>query len=1289
MIQFITLTVVLMGIYLLLALLLRAFNQSKPYRFLQMRYVIASLAYSVVMSVLFIYILGGVDAIMSHPTIELIVLTGVPSTSYSAAFMLLIVLLANDIFMAGAVVLAAVCRLITPARAEYPDSAIDSKLEGIADRYYEIEERTGWPYLRAEHIMTARWMNASRYAILVLYIVWMAFACFKLYNNKLFNAQGLLLALKFFMIVVSAAYVPLTQMYFFLDGVTRQDNILEFDVTEIGFVRKGNYGKLIPYFKRKYGDMIANSDNCLIRKAHIEDYMINDVGNQMLKRSSNDRALASIINSVKYNCDRLSETYKEAVLCLTEGDSIICNDSIYGEILLYIAGYINYKLASGCKVLIVTSYKARVSRIRDELNDRLSRINDIDPVWRIETTDENWEDATDILVCAADKLDSIGTRDFAGHIGCVIVDDPSGSTVSTEVAQRMSYMKITGATRYSKLQYIFLNNEDNRNLEESLEHIIGQDLKPFRNITARSDFYCFVWKNESFSQPQTRIGIRPYIGNASLISLEAAKAGVKNIGVWVDGSVPYVTYRDMMMQNIDEIQQRFLNKSSINMNDIITYNASENYRKGLSERAILTDTEDNNLKFIIEYDVDNNLLAVAKSWSNYALDENTLITIISDPYMLRGYLAENLGSLIHSPSLIKQIIPSKGEDVHRSNELLMLRLHKGMRSDHLIDAYNSFNGTSLGHDQIEECLSALLEDTCPPTMNIGVYNSFTFTKETYFANENSESAFVNAYYVKLTNAGIYDHVRSRRRCATIRFGAADESRVLPIDADDIYLYYLPNQIHCFDGELAVVKEITNSGELLIERTTPQDVRSYAQIADYSAVNCSEETRMIDHAGKYTLGSVTFDLSWDISGYYNFKKGSTLYAEDESGVRRPTFTETKLPAPVRVTRNSKEAVVVRLCRRCENKEKTELTLALMINELFKTLLPENYHEISAMAVRTPAMDELLNGISGEERPVADIIPLVSIDGHVPSEFPEIVLAERTDSDKGLLSECIDEVNFQNILDIMYMYLKWETEAQSPDNRFLLFGFDNYPSMLDIESTLAYLDEVRTLNNAEVADIMSLNEDLSDVCPYCGRHLGVEYVETSDGRLMCVDCRNQVVQTRKEITDIYKDASNKLIHEYGLGEKPWNVKKIAFKSRKDIIHETGSDNLLGYYDTGRRELWVLKGLPRAFEFSTLVHELVRAWEHENLPASALANHDLYAGHSMWVEIEMCRKENQNDYADYLEYCLEHDLLVAYSDTGNGGSEYKSYTPGYMEMKRRMSVKKDNENAFDIARQWASEL
>lgn len=1288
MIKFVFLTAALIGIYLLLTYALGRLNLPKPYRFLQMRYVTASVAYTAVMSVLFIFVLGGIDAIMSRSIFTDTVLEGVPATSYSAAFMLLIVLIGNILFMAGAVIVTAVCRALTPVQAEYPDTTVDGSLVKSANRYYEIEENNGWPFIRPAHVLTARWMNAARTAILVLFVLWMVIACAMLYGNAEFCEKWLLPALKLFMIVVSALYVPLAEMFYFLDGVSRQDDITEFNIAEIGFVRKGSYGKLIPYFKRKYGDMIANDDSCVIKKANVEDYMINDVGNQMLRRSSNDKALTSIINSIKYNCTRLSETYKEAVLCLVEGDSIIVNDSVYGEILLYLAGYINFKLASGCKVLIVTSYKTRVSRIQDELQDRLGRINDINPVWRIETTEGNWSDSADILICPADRLDAIGNREFSSEIGLVIVDDPSGSTVSAEVAQRMAYMKITGSI-HGGLQYVFLSNEDNRNLEESIEHIIGQDLKPFRSISARSDFYCLVWRNESFNQPQTRIGIRPYIGNASVISLEAAKAGVKNIGVWADGTVPYITYRDMMMQNIDEIQQRFLNKSSINMNDIITYNASENYRKGLTDRDFFSDEEENDLKFIIEYDVDNNLLAVAKNWSNYALDENTLIMIISDPYMLRGYFAENLDKLIHSPSLVKQIIPSKGEDVHRSNEFLMMRLHKGMRSDHLIDAYNSFNAASLGYDQIEECLAALLEDTCPPGLNGGVYNSFTFNKEQYFSSANDEPAFVGVYNVKLTNAGIYEYVRSRKNYATIRFGAADESRVIPVDADDILLHYLPNQIHCFDGELAVVKEITSFGELLLERTTPQETRCYEPRAEYTAENCSEASGIIRHADKYMLDSICFDLSWEINGYYNFRKGSVLYAEDESGATKPTFTDVRFPSPLRVTRDGRRAIVVRLQKMFENKEKIELTLALLFNELFKTLLPENYREISAMAIRTEAMDAVLAGIPEEERVIADIIPVVSIKGFIPSEYPEIILVEKTASDKGLLSECVDEVNFQNILDIMYTYLQWETGAQDAENRYLLFGLEDHPSLLDVSGVLAYLEGVRTLNNAEDTELFSMDEDLSDVCPYCGRRLGVEYVETSDGRFMCVDCRNQVVSSRKEITEIYMDACNKLKARYNLGENPWNIKKISFKNRDEIVNETGDGKMLGFYKADKRELWVLKGLPRAFEFSTLVHELVYAWQCENLPAKALADNDLRAGHAMWVEVEMCRRENQNAYADYLEYCLKHGSLKAGFGSQEGEMKDVEYPKGYAEMKRRMAIKKDSENAFDVVRQWAAEL
>lgn len=1288
MIKYVFLVIILLSVYALMVFALSRMNLIRPYRFLQMRYVFASAAYSLIMSIAFIFMLGAIDMIMSVDAINRIVLEGVPSTSYSAAFMLLITLFGNILFMLGAVIVSAVCKKISREKTEYSDSAIETWLEGIAERFYNIDSEEGIPFIRPEHILSAKWMNSVRKIILALFIIFVCLSCMKLYSGVGFSSKFLLKILKYVFIIISAAYYPIAEVFYFLDGPEKREDLVEFDIDEIGFIRKGNYERLIPYLEDKYDDMIANINKCFLERAHIEEYMINDVGSQMLRRSNNDAAFESIINSVKFNCVKLSETYKEVTLSLTEGDSVIINDSIYGEVLLYLAGFLNYKLSSGCKALVVTSHKTRVKRIRQELADRLARINDLDSIWNIETAESDWSDSTDILICPIDRFDMIGNKDFMTQIGCVIVDDPSGSFVSSEVAQRMTYMRISDLLKEDTLQFIFVCNEDNRNLEESLEHIVGQDLKPFKNTTAKSDFYCIVWKNESFTQPQTRIGIKPYIGNSSLIALEAAKAGIRSVGMWVDGSVPYITYRDMMMQNIDEIQQRFLQRSTINMNDIITYNESENYRKGLTEKNIFVTKEENDLKFIIEYDIDNNLLAVVKTWSNYALDTNTLITVISDAYMLRGYFADNLQKLIHRPSLVKQIIPSKGEDLHRSNELLILRLYNGMRSDYLVDAFNSFNGTSYSSDEVEICLESLLRSVCPAKYhNTGVYNNFTFTIEEFFTNDNNDPQYEVVYNIKLTNAKIYDYVLRRRKYCTIRFGSTDTTEIIPVEVEDVFNYYLPNQIHCFDGELAVIKEITPTGELLLERTSPQDISAYRQIAEYTGASSCAEHALIDHNGKYSLNEIYADLCWEISGYYNFKKGSTFYLKDEKAGSRATFEKTTIPETIKVVRPNSRGVFIRLQQKLENKEKVEFTISLILNELFKTLLPNNYNDIASFVIRTEAVNTLLNSIPEEEKPIAETIPTIKLTDYTPSEYPEIVIFEKSASEKGLLSECIDEVNFQNILDIVYSYLKWELETDSTENRYLLFGFDNYPSIFDVEEVFTFIEGVRTMN--DVDEEVSFMGDTSNICPYCGRALGIEYVETSDGRHMCVDCRNQVVQTQKERDEIYRDAAAKLIDTYNLGKKPWNIKKIAFKNLKEIKKETGSDQVLGFYHFGKRELWVLKGVPRAFEFSTFTHELVHAWQHEALNLKVEDHRDMAEGHAMWVEIEMCRREHQDAYADYLEYCLENDKIIAEIDDGNGNRITFSYSVGYKEMKRRMSEKKDSENAFDIARQWFEEI
>jgi hypothetical protein len=207
-----------------------------------------------------------------------------------------------------------------------------------------------------------------------------------------------------------------------------------------------------------------------------------------------------------------------------------------------------------------------------------------------------------------------------------------------------------------------------------------------------------------------------------------------------------------------------------------------------------------------------------------------------------------------------------------------------------------------------------------------------------------------------------------------------------------------------------------------------------------------------------------DLEWDITGYYNYRKGSCLYSEDGGLGRRPTFERTVLSSPYTVTRKKKRGIILRLHHRVACKEKVELTMAVMLNELFKTIFPRNYNDISAFVLRTDLVDAIIEEALEEERPIADIIPSFAIDSITPSDYPEIILVERSSNDRGLLSELVDQVNLQNIFDILYTYLGWENSTDNEDNRYLLFGGEEYPSLFDIDGTLELLNNLTTISSS---------------------------------------------------------------------------------------------------------------------------------------------------------------------------------------------------------------------------------
>ena len=162
MIKFVILVCILLALYGVLVYSIGKLNLSHERRFLQVHYVAASVIYSLAVSAAFIILLGGIDGIMSVKYLNDIVLEGVPAKSYSPAFMLLIILIGNDLYMLGAFIVLAIARSGRIRSKGYGYSAVDTELESVANRYYEIEDAEGWPFLRDAYITTSKWMGAVR-----------------------------------------------------------------------------------------------------------------------------------------------------------------------------------------------------------------------------------------------------------------------------------------------------------------------------------------------------------------------------------------------------------------------------------------------------------------------------------------------------------------------------------------------------------------------------------------------------------------------------------------------------------------------------------------------------------------------------------------------------------------------------------------------------------------------------------------------------------------------------------------------------------------------------------------------------------------------------------------------------------------------------------------------------------------------------------------------------------------------------------------------------------------------
>ncbi|MFP4362797.1 MAG: protein DA1 [Spirochaetia bacterium] len=165
-----------------------------------------------------------------------------------------------------------------------------------------------------------------------------------------------------------------------------------------------------------------------------------------------------------------------------------------------------------------------------------------------------------------------------------------------------------------------------------------------------------------------------------------------------------------------------------------------------------------------------------------------------------------------------------------------------------------------------------------------------------------------------------------------------------------------------------------------------------------------------------------------------------------------------------------------------------------------------------------------------------------------------------------------------------------------------------------------------------------------CDYCGRFLSKALTGGGtiypDGRAICGTCIQTAVSEHNEGMNILIDVYNRL-EDYGIGFSKFKPKLFLLNRSKLKSVSKDRNEKHGYAKLDRRivnrkledfaiSIYILKGMPYYYYFSTCAHELMHVWQYLNAP---LDNSLALKEGSCQMASYLVLKDEKSEYAEYL--------------------------------------------------------
>lgn len=1227
--MFIAIALVLFIVLAVLLYITRTFRLDLEYRRIHIRQVLSTIVFVIISAFGFGYILNLVNKILSIAKIRDFLFSITPLDNVLSTFYFTVTMLVNIIFLTAFIVVLAIVNLVwlnAVKNKVYSKDYLESEDSNFIERFFNKLSDIFYDGNTLKPIgeVVGAWIRGMKrffgvflIAEFVLFLVANSFKIPVITDAILSNIA------KNFFLLPMAAFVILQQVEIFLCGDRRIDDGLvgtdSLDETVIG-----DYMPLVKMYESVYGDGALISYYLNNGEAAQKDMYIGVTAEQR-KNVKDPELLDAIYRNIEHRVGSVSGNFIDALVELINGKSVCIVDSMYGEFNFYYLPYLQHCLSLDKKAMVICDDGMQVESMVRTYKDIFTLINKATHFWRVGDTSYLRDNRgnIDVLICTEEELLDGRLK----HMYPAFFEKVTNVNV-TDTYAFMARDKafLTRLFDYidekHNIQYVFNVEENNSDIKTAIEQVVKADVVVYENKNENNNVCIMYWKGESAYK--TQLTLSPNLVNdfgvAFTIAAVAANYEVNDINIQAPATIPIYSYENTATGEYTQVLSRdFFKREAISLENVVSIN----------DRNVFNTNE---LKFNIVYDVNNNLLTLTHLWLSYSGKVCSLIHIISRKYLLRDYFALNYKAIGGNSSETKKFVPIKVLNIKAATTAFLIRTRRGVNVQEIL-AFGYDN--CMEEKNAEAILNKLLCIALEEERDYDIYSIFAFDLYSQPTFENNQYNY--NHIVRMTDESLFD-----RLCELTVDNAVFKSSIqeipLSFHNEDIYNYYLPNQLHSFGG---IRYKINNIDDGVVFGTKDESIpeeKEYTNLYNIDAVENVEEVNKVAsvETERYTVKYYVADVTRSIWGYLEHSNGIDFGDNNntELYILPEKIVETKDVNYIDIKFNFKFA---------DSVDKVATTLMVIVRGLLETLLPRNYKNLLVFSKINKdnitkvivERDESLVDSKNETNDIIDderllhLFPDISSDAIESNGYDNVHLyiVDFSAVETGSVAAIANDIN--RIVTIMKQYILWDVTRDEKDS-YLSFGLAQRPVLFDIAKFSDWVTSIAPKENIpEKVFDKNLTIAQARPCAFCGRPILGSGILLDDGRAMCQNCASHRATSKKEVTELLKRAYNLIESTYGV-KVPAGI-KIKFARQEELNKDIGY-GVLGYYSPSKHLIKILRGGPEANILATLVHELTHAWQWREGNVGHLDK--VYKeGHSTYVEIECLRVDGYHELAEHM--------------------------------------------------------